>query len=292
MLLSIASLAGPAMAQAQQMQLRYAPSAGRLLRTITWTDVAATIRDLPQAGQPPSGDTLHIDVSLLQSISERALAREGNAWQVERTLDSARGRMRAMAGSWRDLAADTSRPNARMLVSDRFQVSRFSMVGDTASSSVREWLRNPAGGFELTFPEGPVSVGSSWNSDLVFALANGVDLSQAGAQAAEGAELVAHVSMTLDSVVPRTGDTLAYLRVQGAFVPTTLSQAPEVGRGTASISGGFAGTMIWSTGWDAWVSGATRAQSVVRFDAVALEEGVQAGFELRMDVTSRFQVRP
>lgn len=288
--------ATPLLAVQQSMLLRYQPRVGRIVRTVAWTDVAMTIGDLPVGEAAPPGDTLRLDVELLQGVTERVLERRGTAYVVQRTLDSVRTRMRAMGGAWRDVEGDSAvRPVARLLLTERLQIEDFTLTaGDTTAPAV-EWLRNPAGTFELSFPEEPVTVGQSWTTDLVFPLTTAVEFAEIGTDVAEGAELVAQVTATLDSVVPRTTDTLAYVRVAGSFLPLTVSEAAEIAVGIMTIRGAFASTLIWSSGWAAWVSGAARARVTMRMESAATDvagEPVPGGFELRMDMRSRFQVRP
>lgn len=291
-----AALIGAGAAEAQQtIRLRYTPQAGRSVRTVSWTDLSMTFGDLPGAGEAATADTLRIDVEMVQSVTERVLNAEAGRFVVQRTIDSTRSRMRAMAGPWQDVPVDSAAlPVARLVVSDRLQIEDFTLTrGDSAAPSA-EWLRNPAGTFELTLPESAVAVGESWTTDLVFPLpGSGAALAQAGAEeVAAGAELVARVTVTLDSLVTRGTDTLAYTLVQGSFLPLMLSEAAEVAEGTASIRGAFGGTLIWSTGWDAWVSGAARAVLTVQIEMTGTEDAPAAGVEVRVNSETRFQVRP
>lgn len=291
-----AALLGTAAAEAQQtIRLRYSPQAGRSVRTVSWTDLSMTFGDLPGTAEAAPADTLRIDLEMVQSVTERVMNAEAGRFVVERTIDSTRSRMRAMAGPWQDVPIDSAAlPMARIVVTDRLQIEQFALTqGDSAAPSA-EWLRNPAGSFELTLPEDAVAVGESWTTDLVFPLpGNRAALAEAGADAvATGVELVARVTVTLDSLVTRGTDTLAFTRVQGSFLPLTLSEAAEVADGTASIRGAFGGSLIWSTGWDAWVSGAARARLTVQIEMAGTEETPAAGVQVRVDSETRFQVRP
>jgi hypothetical protein len=282
----------PAAAQ-QTIQLRYRPEVGRTVRTVSWHEIAMTIGDLPVPGDADS-DTLRLDVEMLQSVTERVREGLGGRYVVERWIDSTRSRMRAMSGSWRDVDLDSLGVGAAHLeINERFQVQEFGLTrGDTAGP-VTEWLRNPAGTFELSFPEAAVAVGDSWSTELVMPLTTaGVELEEPGADVAKGAELVARVNVTLDSLVIRGVDTLAYLRARGSFLPLSVSQAAEVSEGSASIRGAFAGNLIWSTGWDAWVSGAARARFTVRVEVSGTEQVGGPGFEMRVLADARWQVRP
>lgn len=288
------AVGGTPLLEAQQaIELRYGPAVGRTLRTLAWHDVALTIGDLPEPGATLSADTLRIDVEMLQSISER-VAEAGGGFVIERWIDSTTGRVREMSGAWNDLRADpASLPAARVELTDRLQVEAFTVTRGETGSAAAQWLRNPAGTFELVFPEAPVSVGGSWTTELVMPLPTGEqELDEVGAELTEGAELVARVDVTLDSVVARGTDTLAYLRLRGRFLPLTVSEAAEVAEGRASIRGAIAGNLIWSTGWDAWVSGAARSRFTVRVEVTGAEAIPAAGFQMQVVSDTRFQVRP
>jgi hypothetical protein len=149
-------------------------------------------------------------------------------------------------------------------------------------------------GMEFALPEPPVDVGQSWVSDVVLPLhePSGIEgevevspwLQRVG-------DLVARSTFTLDSLVDRGTDTLAFLRVQGTFLPMTIASAVEAAEGRARVGGSLAGRMIWSTGWSAFVSGAVRTRvSVATFLGAPQDES--PGVSATVDVTSRFQVRP
>ena len=291
----VVGLVGPQAVEAQAIELRYRPAIGRNLRTVSWHEVAVTVGDLPSAPGGMAGDTLRLDVEVLQSIAERVVGSQGGRYAVERAVDSTRGRSRAMSGSWRDLEFGDSAgpPAARMRITERLQIEDFVMTtGDTASPSV-QWLRNPGGMFELTFPETRVSAGDSWTTEVVFPLTlsmAGID--EPGAEIVEGAALVSRATLTLDSVVARGTDTLAFLQMRGTFLPLSVSPAAETAEAQASVSGGIAGYLLWSTGWDAWVSGTARTQITVRTRLGPAEQGPPEGFEMRVRQDTRFQVRP
>ena len=82
-----------------------------------------------------------------------------------------------------------------------------------------------------------------------------------------------------------------YLRVRGNFLPTALTEAPEVVDAAVNLSGGLAGTLIWSTGWNAYVSGASRALATLVMQ-IGVGELASAATTIRVDVTERSQIRP
>jgi len=103
-------------------------------------------------------------------------------------------------------------------------------------------------------------------------------------------DIVARSTLALDSLVDRGADTLAFLRVQGTLLPTTVASAAEAAEGRARLTGGFGGRLIWSTGWDAFVSGAVRLR--VRMVTFAGPPNTEVpDFTLDVDASSRFQVR-
>ncbi len=94
--------------------------------------------------------------------------------------------------------------------------------------------------------------------------------------------------MVIDSVITRTHDTLAYLAVWGAFAPSTLTLAD----GTAlEVNGGLTSAVVWSTGWRAYVSAATRIEVHIA-EAGGQQAGERAADVVTLETTIREQVRP
>jgi hypothetical protein len=102
--------------------------------------------------------------------------------------------------------------------------------------------------------------------------------------------LRADVALTLDSVVAVQSDTLAYLRFGGTFPATTRASEDETGSREETFSGGFAGQLIWSQGWSAFVSGAAR----VRVEGLVRAQTPGGVVNARgiWDTTILHQVRP
>lgn len=91
--------------------------------------------------------------------------------------------------------------------------------------------------------------------------------------------LRARTTLILDSVMTRAQDTLAFLRLEGSFDPT------GTGAGGAPYGGGLAGSLVWSSGWSTFVSGAVRYRVTLR-----MSESV-AGRFVTVETTTRHQVQ-
>jgi hypothetical protein len=86
----------------------------------------------------------------------------------------------------------------------------------------------------------------------------------------------------------RQTDTLAYISLQGTIV-STVDRGGDSHTGIAA-GGSVAATLVWSSGWDAYVTGAVRG--LVAFTRPQNRETELAASELRFDMTTQFQVRP
>jgi hypothetical protein len=287
------SVGGPTQAQ-ESILLRYHPQVGMAIPTVTWTDMLITMGELAVGGEPGTlSDTLSFEVSIRHTLTDRVLEMGGREFVVERSLDSARGRMRTVGGTWNAIPSESMRPGlARLVVSDRLQVVEFEPIGaDSLADLTEDWMRNAGGGLALVLPEEPVTVGAGWAAEVVFPFHAAIDLDEEGAGFAQRAALVAQATITLDSLVARGADTLAYLELRGTFLPLTITQAAEVAQGSATVTGAFAGRLIWSTGWGRFVSGATRAEVFMRL-VLSTPDFADSEMGMRFDIRSRFQLRP
>lgn len=277
------------------IRLRYRPVPGAMVHTLQTTDVTMTVMDESgAAGSGGAADSITLETTMRQSITERVREASAAQFLVARTLDSARLRMRAEGGAWADRPVDALvGVTAEVVLNERLQIEGFRLAGDErAPALVTDALRTPSTGYELAFPEGFVVTGKPWTAEVVYPFNNPIELEGAAAALVEHAELIARASVMLDSLVVRPTDSLAYLRVTGSFLPLTIPAAPEEGRGPTDVTGAFAGRLIWSTGWNAFVSGASRAVVVMRMASPTAAAGSTAGTTLRFNAQSRFRVRP
>ncbi len=283
---------GAGLAQ-DSLLLRYRPLPGAVVHLLASTDVTMAIRDVSgaatEAGVP---DSITLETTMRQSLTERVRQAAEGRYLLERTLDSTRLRLRAMAGAWSERPMDAARGRtARVVMNSRLQMGDFQLVdGDGAPAVATNALRAGATGYELGFPDEPVAAGQSWTAEVIYPFANPIELEGAARALVANAELIARATVILDSLVARPSDTLAYLRMSGTFLPLTIPASPESGRGATDVTGALAGRLIWSTGWNAFVSGASRAVIVVQSSTG--DSTGQPATRLRFDATSRFRVRP
>lgn len=305
------------------VSLRYQPRRGAVVRSISWTDMsvkmalgglmdilATTMVDSMGAATGDQGraagdsvraalaqqslDSIEVQLSMRQYLTEQVTDVQPGRFSVWRTVDSTRVRVRAQGEDWQEAPGSRiPRTSARVMLNDRYQISDFQMERrDSLALLVRDFLRTPQG-MEVALPENPVAAGASWTTDIVFPFSYSEALSGEGDDLpVQDAELVTRATITVDSIVVRAPDTLAYMRVSGNFLPVTVTEAVEDADAATTFTGGMAGTLIWSTGWSAFVAGSTRAvlTAEVRFTAPGTETG--QGMGMRFDATSRFQVRP
>lgn len=271
----------------QSILLRYHPQPNIRVQTLTRSQITLTI--VEGTGETVDPDSLTIESSSLQSVTQRVHEVRGTQYILEVRVDSTRARMRPVGAAWQDIP-DPGMRSARLVLDDRMRIAEVEVAAADSASADAQEFHGLAGGLELVFPEDPVAPGESWTADLVFSL-KGLEGLEEETGFQEEPELIARSIVTLDSIVVRTSDTLSYLEVRGSFLPTMLTEAAEAAAGSVSVSGGFAGTVIWSTGWNAYVSGASRTLVTLVTRGRAGEVG-NTTVTLRLDITERFQVRP
>jgi len=285
------TLGGPRTVDAQQsIRLRYTPTVGQWLQTLRWFDVTSTISE-----GPGGEDSLTIQSTGVRSLSHRVMDVQDNRHVLEVTRDSTRVRTRPEGGVWA-VRADTggSQDRARVIVDDRMRVLDAQLLTEEmAGHATLESFRAFSTGLEFTLPEQSVAVGQEWASDVVLPFDEPTGIEEEPGVSTwlrRVGDIVARSTFTLDSLVDRGTDTLAFLHVQGTFLPTTISSAAEAAEGRARIAGAFGGRMIWSTGWNTFVSGAIRTQ-VHMATFVGMPQDEAPGLTVSVDVSSRFQVR-
>jgi hypothetical protein len=272
-------------AEAQTVLLRFRPPVGTRVHTLWQVEVQSTLTE--GAGLP----VLRAEAAGMRSISSRVLELRDDARVVRVERDSARYRWRAAAGPWVAVAdTGSAAPSALLVVDDRLRVSES---GTPAPAGARSELRAFAGGLETPLPEGPVAAGDSWSADIVVPLVEPTGLEDepdVGRWLARADAMVARSTFTVDSLVDRGRDTLAYLVVRGTFLPATQVAAVEAAEGRSRLDGTFAGQFIWSTGWQAYVSGAVRI--ALRLQVLrGLPPDEEVSYGMISEISSRFRVR-
>ena len=254
-----------------------------------------SVRDSLEAAVKQAGtDSMRIEMDLQQYFTEQVLARSGDETTVFRTVDSTTLRTRADKG-WQTTDPDElPTTSAQAIIDSRLRISDFRLVNARPSQQdMGTVLRAPYGMIEVHLPEQAVAPGQSWSSDIAFPLST---LSRMEAENSDPGlapgDIISHARFTLDSLVDRGLDTLAYIRLRGVFEPTEESEDSAGVSGTITTQGSIAGTLVWSTGWSAFVTGGWRTELTldVSMTMMGAKDPVTMGAQI--DLMNRFVVEP
>jgi hypothetical protein len=288
-------LGSPRVVSAQEsILLRFRPEPRTRTHTLWWTESTNTLRE----GAPgvPALDSITVESATLGSTTWNVRDAQFTRFVVDVTHDSTRVRVRALGGPWRAIPEMRTRSvSARVTVDDRLRVLEMERTrGDTLTPNERHGLRAFLSRLEFALPADPVTVGDTLTSDVVLRVSRplgfGSETPVAQHFSAE-AEVVARTTVTLDSLSVRELDTLAFMTVRGLFVGTELDTSTEEIYAVVSVSGAYGGSLIWSTGWNAFVSGAIRSRTTMTLERDPIDVG-EVAMTLLMDESVRFQVRP
>lgn len=272
MLLGCASVA---QAQAPVL-LRYQPSQGTSVRTVLGARGTIVFREI--TGGVPTTDSVVGEMTRLAGVTKRVLQVQDRDRMLEVTYDSLRIRARLLGQSWKESALPAAERGPFTVQMD----DRARWSGTTAPSleTLKEWQG-------VEFPEEPITPGGTWSYPAAYRLPTelGALLEITVADSLEGT-----TSITLDSVVVRApNDSLMYLRVDKTLGPITLPAIDAGDSAVIDLAGTQAGTLIWSTAWQSFASGATQTRINGKL------RGVGAGSARQADVTwlisTRVQVR-
>lgn len=279
---ALAALSFAAPATAQQIDFRYRPRAGTAVRTLTEERTVTTLFGFPMVPDGASFETKR-RVNATQFV----LAVLDGGRRVEVEIDSIRARRRAADGLWVTLTDTTAvgKP-VRATLNERFAVTGIETAGQTDAEVLR-MMGAGLIGFGFSFPSEPVAAGTTFPTG--GRLHYQVRLTDEGGIPVRET-LAGDLVLTLDSVVDAGSDRLAYLRFAGTFDPRIAASESESGSVTVTFSGGFAGRLIWSSGWNAFVSAAARVmvQGSIRVVTATGQTEASAGW----DATIMHRVRP
>jgi len=239
----------PAAAQSHAI-LRFVPELGRVTRTLTEVRTTTTL-----IGFPAVPDRAAFEEESWISVTQRVARMGEDGTVVEVTVDSIRGRVRLGGEVWTDYA-DTSLIGraAQAIVSPRFGVVGIRSTGPR-DSEILQALGAFAAGLDFVFPEAAVTAGETFAT-------GGRLRARVRTDSATGLAIdevvFGDLSLTLDSAVQAGAEELAYLHFQGALTPRTAAVASEGGDVVTALAGSFAGRLVWSARWGAFVSGAIR----------------------------------
>lgn len=269
------------------VELRYDPPAGAMVQALWRHSATRTVTT------PPRGMTVRVvEATEVTSVTQRTVARQNGRIIVDVTIDSTVVQVRSGSGAWETVRAPAGGTSARIVVDDRMRLD--SLGGAIAEGDiVRGRLRAFASGLEFSLPAGPVAAGDTWVETVVDPLVAvvGVDVEPDAARwLAQAGAMIARSTFTLDSVVDRGADTLAYLQVSGSFLPTTLTAPVETAQGHARIDGAFGARLIWSTGWHTFVSGTVQRHVRLRVYVGTPDEEREV-HTMTAEIAGRFRVQ-
>lgn len=198
-------------------------------------------------------------------------------------FDSLISRAREAGEQWREL-----RVGGLDTLWVQVDVDRQMRFGDARTRAVNPGqgllidLANGLPGLEL--PTHEVRTGGTWHQDIEMAIGAFAIRTLDGL----GNTVSTRIEFTVDSIVPRARDTLAYLSFVGTF--RAKVQHLDDG-GVRRTSGGIRGTMIWSSGWRTIVSESARTQIRVAIHVDGMPDSPMRELGI-VDTTVQTQVQP
>ena len=266
-----------------QILLRYAPGVGSAYRMHVWTAATTTVTRGMEGN-----DVLVVELDGRESLTRRVASQANGVLLVEMARDSATVRVRRDGGEWGPAEAPFGQLHrSTVRVDDRLHVL-------SAPPEAGQFLRGFAGGTEAPLPQQSIDRSQTWTTPLGVRLIDAaiprVDIEVPEARI--GDRLRVNATMVLDSLIIRGGDTLAFMTYQGVIAPVTRTVPSDVASSSVTIGGTSDGVLIWSTLWDAYVSGSSHTHVTMRVRVFVYGEEPMTVLALDSDVVSRFQVRP
>lgn len=269
--------AAPAHGQAVA-RLSFEPRPGLAVRSMvehTATLFLFGMGDLPDSTEAEASN---------EGVVMRSVVSDSGGYALRLTVDSVSARHRIATALWRR----TELPVGRAVWSAR--VDRQFMPMPPSNADTDSAFAGAAGGLpRISLPGAMVSPGERWRGEAAIPLAFEIPDGLGGRMAVW---LQATTISQLDSMAVRGADTLAYITMRGQLTPTQTSSSIDIGGGPAPVEswGELSARLIWSTGWNAFVSGVIRTQVNQRLEA-ALGSGVEDA-RIAGVLTSRFRVAP
>lgn len=280
----VAFLSAGSLAAQQPVTIQWTPRPGAVVRSITSSRGSMVFHEINEAGQPV-GDSVMGDMTSLSGVTHRVIEEQGGNHVVEVQYDSLKTRARLAGQNWKeDVLSGAGRAALRMTFDGKLRtvegVSGGLQADPVAAGGIATWR-----GVEL--PDRPVTPGETWTVNTVYRLP---------AQLGQLLDIAIRDSVTgfatvkLDSVVAGPTDTLMYLKVQQTLGPVTLPVVDAGDSGTVELVGAQAASLVWSTGWDAYVSGASTARLVGRLRSGGAT-GAPRLAQITWSISTRLQVR-
>lgn len=272
------------LAAQQPVSIEFGARPGAAVRTITQARGTMVFHEINEAGQR-IGDSVMGEMTALAGVTHRVLEAQAGSWVVEVRYDSLKTRARLLGQAWKeDVLTGAGQDAARVTVD-----ARLRPVGETggglpadpvANGGIASWR-----GVEL--PDRPVSPGDAWTVTTVYRLP--AQLGQL-LDIAIRDSLITPATVRLDSVTVRPADSLMYFTVQQALPSVTLPAVDAGDSATVELVGSQAASLVWSTGWNAYVSGASQARLVGRLRSTSAA-GTPRMAEITWSLSTRLQVR-
>jgi hypothetical protein len=267
----------------QTFQFQFRPPVGSRLVVVANIEGELVFRDVPFVEVDTVGN-----FTSFATRSRTVVEDLGDASVVSFTYDSSYAQYRVRpGGGWIELRPRQGKVGPyRWLVDHHLQRALIDPPPDVWDLNVASGL---TGMVELPLPEEPVVIGERWPVSFQFPFTTQVPsrspLIIAIALPAQGVAVV-------DSVVARATDTLAYVTASVGVGPTTVPAAfgAEGGDLPVQLSGSVTASLIWSTGWQAWVSGIQTIKIDHRVRVSADDDAVAP--TMQSNLTSRFRIRP
>jgi hypothetical protein len=280
-LASLAGHAGGLGAQGVRLELR--GQVGPPVRAITGLRGTVVFREINEAGQP-IGDSVVGEMTASAGIAYQVVAAAGSSRVVELRYDSLKSRARLLGQAWKEgMPQATGRP-IRLTVDSTLAIepgAAAALPADpVAAGGILSWNG-------VSLPGRVVAPGDTWTVNVTYRLPG--ELAQL-LEIALPDSVRAVATVSLDSVAARGADTLAYLTVKHPIGPVTLPARDAGDSATVELAGSQAASLVWSTGWNAYVAGAGQARVIGRLRSVN-RAGTPRMAELTWSLGVRLTVR-
>ncbi len=272
--LMFVSYAGSVQAQ-ESMKLSHVPGFDRELHVLF-----QSVAQIDGVGRD------NIEIADLGSFKAISLAGQDGKIVWHLTYDSLRVRTRTAAADWQEFSLPEAQLSwAQVHVDDRLA------VGSVTRNEPTVGLTDPVGVLTgvsgLLLPATPLRRGTAWTGEMRGSLTGGL---AGGDDVPDIPTLTLVTELVLDSVVERTRDTLAFITLLGKVQETSIVRVTGDDPGRFNVSGGIQGSLVWSSGWSLFVSGATRAWVAIVRDSSDRSGG--AGDVVNVVKTTRYRVQP
>ena len=265
------AVAAPAIGQ-QDLLLRFSATPGQQVQRLfqVHTRIEARAADAPVRIR---------ETARLGAVREQAVVSPPTEQVLHATFDSLRVRQREGTGPWEEVRVDTVHDLwLQIALDERLAVRRRIGPADAPHGALLQHLVTGFPG--LVLPERPVRPSTRWELETELRAA---EITGGATPGPATAVLAVSMAVAVDSLVARAADTLAYLTLRGSIPVTRQRAADGV---VTTYRGEVVGSLVWSSGWNTFVSAATRTS--LRADVEG--PGAAAGFTV--ETTLRQAVVP